>query len=63
MQKPNTAGSDTQLLEVFFERRQRLIGLAARITGCRSQAEDIVHEAFLKMGGADTSGQIKSQDS
>jgi RNA polymerase sigma-70 factor (ECF subfamily) len=63
MQKPNTAGSDTQLLEVFFERRQRLIGLAARITGCRSQAEDIVHEAFLKMGGADASGLIKSQAS
>lgn len=63
MQKPNTAGSGSQLLEVFFERRQRLIGLAARITGCRSHAEDIVHEAFLKVGEADASGPIRSQAS
>ncbi|PRA46546.1 MULTISPECIES: RNA polymerase factor sigma-70 [Pseudomonas] len=63
MQKPSTAGSGSQLLEVFFERRLRLIALAARITGCRSHAEDIVHEAFLKMGEADASGPIRSQAS
>ena len=34
-----------------------------RITGCRSHAEDIVHEAFLKMGEADASGPIRSQAS
>ncbi|RWU22851.1 RNA polymerase factor sigma-70 [Pseudomonas alkylphenolica] len=63
MQKPTTAGNGSQLLEVFFERRQRLIGLAARITGCRSHAEDIVHEAFLKVGEADASEPIRSQAS
>lgn len=63
MQKLRVAGSGSPLLDVFFEQRQRLIGLAARITGCRSHAEDIVHEAFMKVDDADTSEPIRSQAS
>lgn len=63
MQKLSMAGSRSQLLEVFYDQRQRLIGLAARITGCRSHAEDIVHEAFMKVGDAGDNEQIRSQAS
>lgn len=63
MQKLGLAGTGSQLLDVFFDNRQRLIGLAARITGCRSQAEDIVHDAFMKVGGATEGEQIRSQAS
>ncbi|MFS2156105.1 RNA polymerase factor sigma-70 [Pseudomonas sp. Pseusp122] len=62
MQKP-MAASRSPLLEVFHDQRQRLIDLAARITGCRSHAEDIVHEAFMKVGDADHNEQIRSQAS
>ncbi|MCY1538028.1 ECF RNA polymerase sigma factor SigE [compost metagenome] len=63
MQKLGLAGTGSQLLDVFFDHRHRLIGLAARITGCRSQAEDIVHDAFMKVGGATEGEQIRSQAS
>lgn len=63
MQKTTAAGNGSPLLEVFFDQRARLIGLAARITGCRSHAEDIVHEAFMKVDDAGESEQIRSQAS
>jgi len=51
------------LLDVFFVQRSRLIGLAAKIIGCRSHAEDIVHEAFMKVDDAAAPEQIRSQAS
>ncbi|MGQ7814347.1 RNA polymerase factor sigma-70 [Metapseudomonas furukawaii] len=63
MQKLGLAGTSSQLLDVFFDQRHRLIGLATRITGCRSQAEDIVHDAYMKVGGAGGGEQIRSQAS
>ncbi|MFK3775632.1 MULTISPECIES: RNA polymerase factor sigma-70 [Pseudomonas] len=48
---------------MFFDQRSRLIGLAAKIIGCRSHAEDIVHEAFMKVDDAGETEQIRSQAS
>lgn len=63
MQKHGAAHSGSPLLDVFFEQRSRLIGLAAKIIGCRSHAEDIVHEAFMKVDDAADPEQIRSQAS
>lgn len=63
MQKLGSAGAGSTLLEVFFDQRHRLIGLATRITGCRSQAEDIVHDAYMKLDTPDLAGTIRSQAS
>ena len=63
MQKHGAAQNGPTLLDVFFEQRSRLIGLAAKIIGCRSHAEDIVHEAFMKVDDAAESEQINSQAS
>ncbi len=41
--------------ECFEEQRARLVGLAYRITGSRSDAEDIVQEAWLRWDRADRS--------
>lgn len=61
MRKPGPTGPGSSLLDMFLAQRYRLVGLALRITGCRSQAEDVVHEAFMKMEDAEQSGQIRSQ--
>lgn len=62
MQKLGAAGGVTPLLEVFFEQRDRLIRVATRITGCRSQAEDIVHDAYIKLDGPGAPAEdIRSQ--
>lgn len=63
MQKLGAARSGSPLLDVFYDQRSRLIGLAARITGCRSHAEDIIHEAFMKVDDAGETEQIRSQAS
>lgn len=63
MQNRGVAGTDTQLLEECFSHRHRLIAIATRIIGCRSQAEDIVHDAFMKVSGTDTAEPIRSQAS
>lgn len=63
MTKPGAVRSGASLLDVFLEQRSRLVGLAARIIGCRSHAEDIVHEAFIKAEDAAESAQIQSQAS
>jgi RNA polymerase sigma-70 factor (ECF subfamily) len=52
MKKPGVTENGSSLLNVFFSQRHRLVGLATRIIGCRSQAEDIVHDAYMKMGGS-----------
>jgi len=43
---------DRASLEAFDEERPRLVGLAYRITGSRTAAEDIVQDAWLRWGGA-----------
>jgi RNA polymerase sigma factor (sigma-70 family) len=42
---------------------QSLHDVFARITGCRSQAEDIVQDAFLKLMGTTLTASIRSQAS
>lgn len=34
---------------VFISKRRQLLHVAARILGCPSQAEDVVHDAYLKL--------------
>lgn len=63
MQKLGAARGGSPLLEVFSAQRARLIGLAARIIGCRSHAEDIVHDAFMKVENAAQGEEIQSQAS
>lgn len=63
MQKTGAARGGSPLLEVFSAQRSRLIGLAAKIIGCRSHAEDIVHDAFMKVDSASQGEQIHSQAS
>ncbi|MEN0108713.1 MAG: sigma-70 family RNA polymerase sigma factor [Pseudomonas sp.] len=62
MHTPGAAGGGS-FLDVFFAQRDRLIRLATRITGCRSQAEDIVHDAFLKLDTPQPTPGIRSQAS
>jgi RNA polymerase sigma-70 factor (ECF subfamily) len=40
------------LLQAFIENRQILVKIAARITGCRSRAEDVVQDAFFRLQSA-----------
>lgn len=47
--------SDTDRTECFEAQRARLAGLAYRITGSRSESEDIVQEAWLRWDRADHS--------
>jgi RNA polymerase sigma-70 factor (ECF subfamily) len=63
MEKTDACSSGSSLLEVFHDQRSNLIGLAARITGCRSHAEDIVHEAFMKVDDAVEAEPIRSKAS
>jgi RNA polymerase sigma factor (sigma-70 family) len=39
------------LLGIFMDYRRALIEAAARITGCRGLAEDVVQDAYLKFSG------------
>lgn len=41
-------------VEIFKQHRQRLFGIAYRMTGTRSDAEDIVQEAYLRWHKAET---------
>ncbi|WP_256873308.1 sigma-70 family RNA polymerase sigma factor [Pseudomonas taiwanensis] len=40
-----------------------MIRVATRITGCRSQAEDIVHDAYMKLDGPGVPDTIRSKGS
>lgn len=40
---------DSLLLQAFIDNRQILVKIAARITGCRSRAEDVVQDAFFQL--------------
>ncbi|SDC81764.1 RNA polymerase sigma-70 factor, ECF subfamily [Cupriavidus sp. YR651] len=41
--------SSAAVSRVFINQRRNLLGVAARILGCPCQAEDVVHDAFLKL--------------
>jgi RNA polymerase sigma-70 factor (ECF subfamily) len=45
-------GRGSPLLQAFIENRQVLVKIAARITGCRSRAEDVVQDAFFRLQSA-----------
>jgi RNA polymerase sigma factor (sigma-70 family) len=62
MREPVTADSHS-LRDVFASHRLAFISTAERITGCRSQAEDIVQDAFLKLIGTTITDSIRSQAS
>lgn len=40
---------DQPLAALFAANRRAFIAIAERITGCRSHAEDVVHDAFVKL--------------
>ncbi|KAF1072473.1 MAG: putative RNA polymerase sigma factor FecI [Pseudomonas citronellolis] len=63
MFKPAPAGRSSALHELFATHRQTFINAATRILGCRSHAEDVVHDAYLKLNGADLAPGIQSQSS
>ncbi|CRN07603.1 RNA polymerase sigma-70 factor (ECF subfamily) [Pseudomonas sp. URMO17WK12:I10] len=48
----STSKCDSPLLQAFVENRSILLKIAARITGCRSRAEDVVQDAFFRLGSA-----------
>ncbi|MEM7426944.1 MAG: sigma-70 family RNA polymerase sigma factor [Pseudomonadota bacterium] len=52
--------SDNTTLEMFLELRGDLVTYASSITGCRSHAEDVVQDAFLRFREATRSGTPKS---
>ena len=43
---------DSPLLQAFVDNRLVLVKIAARITGCRSRAEDVVQDAFFRLQAA-----------
>ncbi|MEZ0367223.1 sigma-70 family RNA polymerase sigma factor [Mycobacterium sp. pUA109] len=45
--------TETQLAEAFEQQRQRLLALAHRVLGSRSDAEDAVQEAWLRLSRQD----------
>ncbi|MDF3625963.1 sigma-70 family RNA polymerase sigma factor [Brytella acorum] len=45
-----------QLLEVWLSHRLQFVDVAAKIIGCRSRAEDIVQDAYLKATSANRQG-------
>ncbi|MBU8409578.1 RNA polymerase factor sigma-70 [Pseudomonas aeruginosa] len=45
----STRRCDTPLLQAFVDNRTILVKIAARITGCRSRAEDVVQDAFFRL--------------
>ncbi|GLZ39585.1 sigma-70 family RNA polymerase sigma factor [Actinokineospora sp. NBRC 105648] len=46
--------SDSALAERFSEHRDHLLGVAYRLTGTRSDAEDAIQEAWLRLSAVDT---------
>ncbi|MGC1331424.1 MULTISPECIES: RNA polymerase factor sigma-70 [unclassified Pseudomonas] len=52
MEQRSTSTCDTPLLQAFVDNRTLLVSIAARITGCRSRAEDVVQDAFFRLRSA-----------
>ena len=48
----STGKCDSPLLQAFVDNRGILVKIAARITGCRSRAEDVVQDAFFRLNSA-----------
>lgn len=48
----STSKCDSPLLQAFVDNRSILVKIAARITGCRSRAEDVVQDAFFRLSAA-----------
>lgn len=48
----STSKCDSPLLQAFVDNRSILVKIAARITGCRSRAEDVVQDAFFRLNAA-----------
>lgn len=48
----STSKCDSPLLQAFVDNRGILVKIAARITGCRSRAEDVVQDAFFRLANA-----------
>ncbi|BBP83079.1 DNA-directed RNA polymerase sigma-70 factor [Pseudomonas sp. Pc102] len=48
----STSRCDSPLLQAFIDNRSILVKIAARITGCRSRAEDVVQDAFFRLHSA-----------
>ncbi|MGH8483337.1 MAG: sigma factor, partial [Pseudomonas sp.] len=51
-EQQSTSKCDSPLLQAFVDNRSILIKIAARITGCRSRAEDVVQDAFFRLSSA-----------
>lgn len=51
-QTVSTSRYDSSLLQAFVDNRLVLVKIAARITGCRSRAEDVVQDAFFRLHSA-----------
>ncbi|MGE8065922.1 RNA polymerase factor sigma-70 [Pseudomonas sp. NPDC089569] len=47
-----TSRCDSPLLQTFVDNRPMLVKIAARITGCRSRAEDVVQDAYFRLQSA-----------
>lgn len=53
---------NSPLLQAFVDNRSILVKIAARITGCRSRAEDVVQDAFFRVNAApQITSSIKAQ--
>ena len=53
MTEPMSTGKcDSPLLQAFVDNRLVLVKIAARITGCRYRAEDVVQDAFFRLQSA-----------
>ncbi|MEE1866556.1 MULTISPECIES: RNA polymerase factor sigma-70 [Pseudomonas] len=51
-EQQSTSKCDSPLLQAFVDNRSILVKIAARITGCRSRAEDVVQDAFFRLSSA-----------
>jgi RNA polymerase sigma-70 factor (ECF subfamily) len=54
MEPVSTGRCDSPLLQAFVDNRLILVKIAARITGCRSRAEDVVQDAYFRLQSAPT---------
>jgi RNA polymerase sigma-70 factor (ECF subfamily) len=52
-------GHREKLFESYFVHRPALVSAAARIVGCRSQAEDVVQDAYLRLSERTLGGDIR----
>lgn len=50
--EPAALSQDTTTLGLFMTHRRALVNYASSIVGCRAQAEEVVHEAWLRFDAA-----------